>query len=74
VAGNKTGGAKAAKTNKELYGADFYARIGAIGGKAKVPKGFAYDSRTFMDKLTGKPKLASLAGKKGGAMSRRGPA
>lgn len=32
MAGNKTGGKAAAKTNKAKYGSDFYARIGAIGG------------------------------------------
>ena len=33
MAGTKTGGRAAASTNKTKYGADFYAKIGAIGGK-----------------------------------------
>lgn len=31
--GTKAGGLRAAQTNKEIHGADFYARIGALGGK-----------------------------------------
>jgi len=62
VAGNKTGGAKAASTNKRKYGDGFYEVIGAKGGKAKVPKGFA-----LMD-----PEKVSMAGAKGGSISRRG--
>ncbi len=45
MAGTRAGGAKASQTNKEKYGADFYKNIGAKGGKAKVPKGFATLSR-----------------------------
>ena len=33
MAGTKAGGQKAAATNKALHGSDFYAKIGAIGGK-----------------------------------------
>lgn len=33
MAGTQQGGKQAAKTNKELYGSDFYKRIGAIGGR-----------------------------------------
>lgn len=65
MVGTRAGGMKAAKVNKERHGADFYVRIGSIGGKAptKKPKGFAAD-----------PELAKIAGRKGGAISRRGPA
>jgi hypothetical protein len=31
--GTKEGGAKTAATNKRKFGDDYYARIGAIGGK-----------------------------------------
>jgi len=60
MAGTKKGGQKAALTNKARHGADFYAKIGAKGGKAKVPKGFAAN-----------PELARKAGAKGGRISRR---
>ena len=33
MAGTKKGGEAAAKTNQERYGSDFYAKIGAKGGK-----------------------------------------
>lgn len=44
MAGTIKGGRQAAATNKELYGEDFYKRIGAKGGLKKdtvTPKGFA---------------------------------
>lgn len=34
-------GTKTAATNKAKYGKDFYAKIGAKGGRAHVAKGFA---------------------------------
>ncbi len=61
MAGTKAGGAKAAETNKAKYGDGFYEKIGAIGGKAKVPKGFAMMS----------PEKLRQAGIKGGKKSRR---
>lgn len=60
MAGTKAGGQAAAKTNKEKYGPDFYAKIGAKGGKMGRTGGF-YANR----------ELASLAGRKGGLISRR---
>lgn len=73
MAGTKEGGAKAAATNKAKYGDNFYANIGSEGGKTKSPsKGFGTDKRSWLDKKLGKPKLASVAGKKGGTISRRG--
>lgn len=60
MSGTKAGGLLAAQTNKERHGADFYARAGALGGLAKVPKGFALNRE-----------LARLAGKKGGTISKR---
>lgn len=61
MAGTKSGGQKAAATNKALHGSDFYAKIGAIGGKKGRTGGFAAN-----------PALARIAGAKGGRISRRG--
>ncbi|OGL34737.1 hypothetical protein A3F05_04140 [Candidatus Saccharibacteria bacterium RIFCSPHIGHO2_12_FULL_47_17] len=61
MAGTKLGGAKAAATNKKKYGKDFYARIGAMGGKNGHTGGF-YANR----------ELARTAGARGGRISRRG--
>ncbi len=60
MSGTVAGGVAAAKKNKEKYGKDFYARIGAIGGKRGVTGGF-YANR----------ELARVAGQKGGRISRR---
>lgn len=60
MAGTKLGGKSAATTNKSKYGADFYARIGAMGGKKGKTGGF-YANRD----------LARVAGAKGGRISRR---
>lgn len=60
MAGSKDGGKKAAKTNKELYGKDFYKRIGSKGGRNGHTGGFASN-----------PELARKAGKIGGLLSRR---
>ena len=58
--GNKIGGRKAAKTNIERYGKDFYKRIGSIGGRNGHSGGFAANHE-----------LAKIAGAKGGRISRR---
>lgn len=63
--GTKTGAKRAAQTNKERHGEDFYQRIGKLSTASwekngRKPRGFAAN-----------PELASLAGKKGGAISRR---
>lgn len=60
MAGTKAGGKQAAKTNVKKHGADFYAKIGAMGGKKGRTGGF-YANR----------ELARLAGAKGGRISRR---
>ncbi len=60
MAGTISGGKAAATTNKAKYGADFYARIGALGGKKGHTGGF-YANR----------ELARIAGAKGGRISRR---
>ncbi len=61
MSGTKLGGMKAAETNKAKHGADFYQRIGRRGGQSGVTGGF-YNN----------PKLAKMAGKKGGTISKRG--
>ncbi len=65
MAGTIIGGRKAAQRNKELYGSDFYQRIGTIGGRRGkadgTVKGFALD-----------PERARRAGRVGGVISRRG--
>lgn len=60
MAGTKAGGRAAAATNKNKYGKDFYAKIGAKGGKLGRTGGF-YANRD----------LARQAGAKGGRISRR---
>lgn len=60
MSGTKAGGQKAAATNKTRHGADFYAKIGAKGGKLGHTGGFAANRE-----------LARVAGAKGGRISRR---
>lgn len=71
MAGTKIGGAKAAETNRLRHGDDFYKLIGSRGGKISKGGGFKSD-RVGSDGLTGRER-ASLAGRKGGRRSRRGP-
>lgn len=61
--GTIEGGRKAAATNKKKYGKEFYANIGRKGGKNGHTGGFAAN-----------PELAKEAGRKGGKISKRGPA
>lgn len=58
--GTIEGGKQAAQTNRKKYGKDFYARIGAMGGKKGTTGGFAANRE-----------LARIAGAKGGRISRR---
>jgi general stress protein YciG len=60
MAGTVEGGILAAKKNKARHGKDFYARIGAKGGKRGHTGGFAADKE-----------LARKAGALGGSISRR---
>lgn len=69
MAGTINGGRKAAITNKTKYGKDFYAAIGAKGGKRGKTGGFASD-KVGVDGLTGRER-ARVAGSKGGTISRR---
>ena len=65
MAGTTAGGKKAAKTNKKLHGANFYAEIGRKGGRKVHP-----ETRYFAMH----PEVAKNAGAKGGRKSRRGKA
>jgi len=58
MAGTIEGGRAAAATNKKKYGKDFYAIIGAKGGKLGHTGGFAANRE-----------LARTAGAKGGSKS-----
>jgi general stress protein YciG len=60
MAGTKIGGIKAAQTNKERHGADFYVKIGKTGGELSRGGGFAANIE-----------LAREAGRKGGKKSKR---
>ena len=60
MAGSVEGGRKAAKTNKERHGNDFFRIIGSKGGQAGHTGGFAAN-----------PELASRAGAIGGRISKR---
>lgn len=72
MVGTVAGGKKAAATNKAKYGADFYAKIGSEGGSRSHTGGFASE-KVGADGLTGFER-ARIAGRKGGAISKRGPA
>lgn len=58
--GTKAGAAKAVATIRKRFGKDFYAKIGAEGGRKGVTGGFAANRE-----------LARIAGAKGGSISRR---
>ena len=63
MAGTREGGRRAAQTNIEKYGKDFYKDIGHKGGSAYTdkPKGFANN-----------PELAKKVGRNIGLRTRRG--
>lgn len=63
MAGTREGGIKAAETNKQKHGSDFYANIGKKGGRLGRTGGFAAN-----------PELAKRAGALGGHKSKRGKA
>jgi general stress protein YciG len=60
MAGTRSGGRKAAATNKQRYGMNFYESIGRLGGRKSRGGGFAKN-----------PELARQAGARGGRASRR---
>ena len=66
MAQTKTGGKRAAQTNKERHGEDFYQRIGKLSNagwekNGRKPRGFAAN-----------PELERSAGRRGGLKSRTG--
>ena len=69
MSGTQAGGKNAAITNKSVYGSDFYARIGRIGGQKGKTGGFASE-KVGADGFTGRER-ARLAGNKGGTISKR---
>lgn len=65
MAGSKIGGKRAAQTNKERHGEDFYQRIAKLSNagwekNGRKPRGFAANRE-----------LARIAGARGGKISRR---
>lgn len=72
MGGTTNGGKAAASTNKSKYGADFYAKIGAMGGKIGRTGGFASEF-VGNDGLTGRER-ARIVGAVGGKISKRGKA
>ena len=60
MSGTKAGSQKAVATTKQKHGADFFKKIGKIGGQASGTGGFY-----------GNPERASRAGKIGGKLGRR---
>jgi uncharacterized protein len=63
MAGTTKGGMLAAEKNKRKHGADFYARIGRLGGQRGRTGGFAAGAEGR--------KRASYYGAIGGSISRR---
>ena len=61
MSGTVSGGLKAAKTNKERYGENYYAEMGRKGGQNGHTGGFASNRER-----------ARIAGAKGGRSSKRG--
>ena len=64
-------GLKAAKTNKERHGDDFYARIGASGGRKSRHGGFAKKAFCNCELINVPHTKPQCAGKKGGSISKR---
>lgn len=69
--GTKAGGIKASITNRDRHGENFYATIGAKGGKASSTGGFAAKIPCDCKLITGDHLKRQCAGKKGGTVSRR---
>lgn len=70
MAGTRAGGLKTAATNKKIYGEDYYARIGRMGGSVTGKSGGFASTKVGKDGLTG-PERAKLVGTVGGLKSSR---
>jgi hypothetical protein len=66
MSGTKSGGLKAAAKNKEKFGEDYYAQIGAAGGRKGTTGGFYHFKYVLGDE-----EHARRAGQKGGSKSKR---
>jgi hypothetical protein len=66
MAGSKASGKKAAETIRKRYGADYYAKVGAMGGRQTYESG-----KLFMNGFAGHRELARVVGARGGRVSRR---
>ncbi|MBP7834758.1 hypothetical protein KA025_01595 [Candidatus Saccharibacteria bacterium] len=71
MSGSVKGGKLAAKTNKKRYGRNFYAEIGAKGGKNSNTGGFAHSLLCDCDYSEDLHKKAQCAGSRGGKVSKR---
>lgn len=67
MSGTTKGGYLTAERNKELYGQDYYRRIGSLGGQRSRTGGF------YWMKQNGQVDKIKAAGRKGGSKSKRGP-
>lgn len=71
MAGTISGGRKAAATNKKRHGKNFYATIGAMGGKKSTGGGFASGKTCYCNIIIEPHSHARCAGVKGGLTSSR---
>lgn len=71
MAGTKSGGKQAARTNKARFGDDFYAKIGKIGGRNGHTGGFATAIPCFCTDIDQPHYKRNCAGKRGGQISRK---
>ena len=67
----KAGAAKAAITNKQRHGEDFYKRLGALGGMKSRNGGFASRVECHCELISGAHLIRNCAGRRGGLHSRR---
>lgn len=71
MAGTKAGGMKSKARIIELYGADFYKKMGHAGGIKSKTGGFA-STKPGKDGLTGRQRAAVVGAKGGRKSSRKG--
>lgn len=71
MSGNKAGGLKAKEAILNKYGENYFANIGAIGGRRGRTGGFASDIVCKCKLIYGDHFNRFCAGRKGGTISRR---